>query len=129
MVIDCGDGFNRGHSLAEALHPCVRYKQVSAGYKFCVLLTNGGSVVIVNTIHLRISCSISDPKDGVIFLQVSAGYDHSLLLRSDGLVDTYGGNCHAQCDIPELETGLFYTQVSAGGEYSLLLRSVFIIPE
>ena len=47
MVIGIGDGFNRmGHSLAEALHPCVRYKQVSAGYHFCVLLTDGGSVII-----------------------------------------------------------------------------------
>ena len=91
MVIGIGDGFNRvGHSLAEALHPCVRCKQVSAGYHVCVLLTDGGSVVIVDTIHLFTSCRISDPKDGVIFLQVSAGLTHALLLRSDGLADTYG---------------------------------------
>ncbi|CAK9013383.1 unnamed protein product [Durusdinium trenchii] len=51
------------------------------------------------------------------------GYDHSVLLRSDGSAVACGWNRYGQCDIPPLEEGVCYTQVSAGIAYSVLLRS------
>ena len=60
---------------------------------------------------------------GVIYLQVSAGFDHSLLLKNDGRVVAQGSNWFGECDIPETESGVIYTQISGGYKYSLLLRS------
>ena len=54
---------------------------------------------------------------------VSAGNDHTVLLRSDGSAVAIGDSRDGQCNIPALDEGLAYTQVSAGGLHTVLLRS------
>ena len=53
----------------------------------------------------------------------SAGFMHTVLLRSDGKVAARGDNVHAQFNIPALEDGVTYAQVSAGACHTVLLRS------
>jgi hypothetical protein len=53
----------------------------------------------------------------------SAGYHHSVLLKSDGSAIATGNNHYAQCNIPPLDEGMAYTQISAGGAHTVLLRS------
>lgn len=54
---------------------------------------------------------------------VSAGYRHTVLVRSDGSAVACGENSSGQCDIPQLERGMRYTQASAGCGHTVLLRS------
>ena len=49
------------------------------------------------------------------FVDVAAGYDHSLALGCDGTVVAWGGNSSGQCDVPALPPGLTYVGISAGG--------------
>ena len=57
------------------------------------------------------------------YIQVAAGIEHTVLLRSDGTAVACGLNDCEQCNIPPLDEGLSYIQVSAGGHQTLLLRS------
>ena len=51
------------------------------------------------------------------------GSDHTVLLRSDGIVVVaIGSNDHGQCNIPSLDEGMTYTQVAAGFQNTVLLR-------
>ena len=54
---------------------------------------------------------------------VSAGYHHTVFLRSDGCAVAIGRNSCGQCNIPPLDEGMTYTQVSAGSIHTVLLRS------
>lgn len=63
--------------------------------------------------------------EGVRYEQVSAGSEHTVLLRSDGAATACGDNSSGQCDLPALADGVRYTQVSAGGSHTVLLRSDF----
>ena len=54
---------------------------------------------------------------------VSAGGDHTVLLRSDGQAVACGSWRQGQCSIPPLDEGLSYSQVSAGSVHTVLLRS------
>ena len=80
--------------------------------KDCIFPSCFGSFVWPNR------CQVS-----IILPMVSAGFDHTVLLRSDGEAVACGLNDFGQCDIPCLEDGIKYTQVSAGQQYSVLLRS------
>jgi len=51
-------------------------------------------------------------------VQVSAGYSHTAMLRSDGKVFAFGKNESGQCKLPK-DSG--YAQVSAGGSHTVLL--------
>jgi len=61
-------------------------------------------------------CTI--PK-GLLAVQVSAGYSHSLALRSDGAVIAWGDNTYGQCSVP---AGLRAKWVAAGYNHSLAVR-------
>ena len=56
------------------------------------------------------------------YIQVSAGDEHTVLLRSDGHAVACGLESSG-CEIPPLEEGMTYTRVSAGGKHAVLLRS------
>lgn len=43
-------------------------------------------------------------------VQVSAGVDHAVLLRTDGSAYACGLNQHGQCSIPSPEPGTFYVE-------------------
>lgn len=61
--------------------------------------------------------------EGVTYTAISAGYFHSLGLRSDGQVEAWGSNALGQTTVPALPSGVTYTAVAAGGQHSLALRS------
>ena len=54
---------------------------------------------------------------------VSAGENHTVLLRSDGIAVACGANHDGQCNFPRLDDGMLYTKVSAESYHSILLRS------
>lgn len=60
---------------------------------------------------------------GAIYVQVPAVGDHMVLSRSDGAVETCGGNDRWECDIPELRPRASYAQALAGWAHMLLLRN------
>ena len=64
-------------------------------------------------------CDIPTPNSS--FVSVSAGYAHSLGLKSDGTVVAWGDNSAVQCDIPSTCTGL--VAVSAGYSHNLGLKA------
>ena len=68
-------------------------------------------------------CGIPPLKPGLSYSQVSAGGEHTVLLRSDGQAVACGRNREGQCCIPPLDEGLSYSQVSAGSVHTVLLRS------
>jgi alpha-tubulin suppressor-like RCC1 family protein len=47
-------------------------------------------------------------------VQVSAGGNHTVLLRSDGHAVACGQNIFGQCNVPPLAEGMTYTQVRMG---------------
>ena len=61
--------------------------------------------------------------EGLSYTQISAGFTHTVLLRSDGSVVACGDNDVGQWNIPPLNEGLSYTQISAGSGHTVLLRS------
>ena len=56
-------------------------------------------------------------------MQVAAGVDHTVLLRSDGRTLAVGDNDCGQCDVPPLEEGAKHVQVAAGLKHTVLLRN------
>ena len=71
-------------------------------------------------------CAYAHPilhRIGVDSGMVSAGWYHTVLLRSDGSAVAIGNSSDGQCNIPALDEGLAYTQVSAGSVHTVLLRS------
>ena len=60
---------------------------------------------------------------GLLYVEVSAGYWHSVALRSDGRVVAWGINNNGECNVPALPPGLAYVEVAAGGWHNVALRS------
>lgn len=60
---------------------------------------------------------------GVRYTAVSAGYNHTLFLRSDGQVVGSGESSWGIRRVPDLPAGMTYTGISAGEHHSLFLRS------
>lgn len=56
-------------------------------------------------------------------MQVSAGDQHSLARRSDGVVVAWGSNGSGQCVVPNLPNGLHYVEVAGGSSHGLARRS------
>merc|ERR1719265_1262394 len=53
-------------------------------------------------------CDIPELEDGVVYIHVSAGEYHTVLLRSDGRAVACGANHRGQHNIPELKDGMMY---------------------
>ena len=56
-------------------------------------------------------------------MQVAAGAQHTILVRSDGIAVACGNNHGRHCRFPALVRGLTYAQVAAGYGHAVLLRS------
>merc|ERR1712046_306776 len=110
----------------------VIYTQVAAGRRHTVLLRSDGTAIAFgdNGDGTAIAFgdngdgqfNIPDLPEGVIYTQVSAGSNNTMLLRSDGKVVVSGSDIN-KWNIPNLEQGVNYTQVSVSGYHAVLLRS------
>jgi hypothetical protein len=58
---------------------------------------------------------------GLVYVQVEAGYLHTIARRSDGTAVAWGGS--GQCVVPALPPGLVHVDVQAGSLDSIALRS------
>ena len=58
-----------------------------------------------------------------MYTQISAGFHHTVLLRSDGFAVAVGSNGFGQCNIPRLDEELEYTRISADIGHTVLLCS------
>ena len=85
-----------------------------------MLLRSDGSAVAIKWNEDR---DIPALDDGLEYTPISAGYVHTVLLRSDGCAVAIGANDNGQCHIPALDEGIAYTQVSAGYFHTVLLQS------
>jgi alpha-tubulin suppressor-like RCC1 family protein len=53
------------------------------------------------------------------YVEVAAGYGHTLAVRSDGALVAWGYNTSGQCDLPPPQPGLTYVEIAAGGAHSV----------
>ncbi|HTF90904.1 MAG TPA: DNA methyltransferase [Planctomycetota bacterium] len=60
---------------------------------------------------------------GLVYVEIAAGYDHSLAVRSDGSIVAWGANSKGQCNVPALPAGLTYVRVASASWHSLAIRS------
>ena len=58
-----------------------------------------------------------------MYTQISAGFHHTVLLRSDGFAVAVGSDGFGRCSIPPLDQEITYTHISAGAGHTVLLRS------
>lgn len=100
--------------------PGLTYVGVEMGDQFALgLLSDGAAVFSSNTRNHFIPPAPA----GTSYTSVAAGYIHALLLRSDGVLVTWGGNNAGQLSVPSLPSGIRFVKVDARGDYSLGLRS------
>ena len=45
-------------------------------------------------------CDVPAPPPGVTYVEVDAGWKHTVVRRSDGQAVAWGYNFHGQCDVP-----------------------------
>src|SRR6188768_3739174 len=57
------------------------------------------------------------------FVEVAAGYWHTVVRRSDGSVVAWGNNAYGECNVPVLPVGLTYAEIAAGGLHTVARRS------
>jgi hypothetical protein len=68
-------------------------------------------------------CNVPALAANVYYVQIAAGYRHSMARRSDGSVIAWGDNSLGQCAVPALPSGRFYVDVASGvAEHSLARR-------
>jgi len=81
--------------------------------------TNSGTIVAWG-LNDQGQCSVPAPNSG--FIAISAGWNHSLGLKSDGTIVAWGRNDYGQCNVPAPNSG-FIAIAQANGFYSLGLKS------
>lgn len=103
-----GDGFGDGYEVAMGTDPSL------------IADVPSGNLIVAWGENSEGQADMT-PNTGADFREISAGYRHTLGLRTDGTVDAWGLNDHGQCDIPIGLAGV--DQVSAGDLHSLALLS------
>jgi len=68
-------------------------------------------------------CRVLEPPAGVTYTKAAAGAQHSVLVRSDGVVEALGDNSYQQCSVPDLPDGVTYVSAAAGDIHTVLIRS------
>ena len=69
------------------------------------------------------ACSVPALSEGVVYTQVAAGDNYTVLLKSDGTAVACGDNMDGQCDIPALPGGVTYVQLVSAPFHTVLIRS------
>jgi alpha-tubulin suppressor-like RCC1 family protein len=117
-----------GGSIHEDMYACCwgqfwDYFPLSAG------LRSDGSIVVWGRSRSPNSWSSGPPPPapalptGLTYVEVSAGGEHFVALRSDGVVVAWGANHFGQCNVPVLSPGLTYVAIDAGAAHTLARRS------
>lgn len=65
-------------------------------------------------------CNVPQPNED--FVAISAGWWHSVALKSDGTVVAWGANTHGECNVPEIDAKI--VAISAGGHHTLALTEI-----
>ena len=81
-----------------------------------------GSVVAWGSNHYG-QCNVPALPAGLTYVEVAAGYGHTVARRSDGSVVAWGDNQYGQCNVPALPGGLTYVEIAAGGNHTVARRS------
>src|SRR5258706_121999 len=68
-------------------------------------------------------CNVPALRAGLIYVEVAAGFSHTMALRSDVAVVAWGDNYYGQCNVPALPTGLTYVEIATGGLHAVARRS------
>jgi Regulator of chromosome condensation (RCC1) repeat len=68
-------------------------------------------------------CNVPALPVGLTYVEVAAGYGHTVARRSDGSVVAWGTNFDGQCNVPVLPVGLTYVEVAAGPYHTVARRS------
>ena len=58
-------------------------------------------------------CNVTVLPSGLAYVEVAAGWPHSVARRSDGSVVAWGSNLYSQCNVPALPSGLSYVEAAA----------------
>ncbi len=91
------------------------------GFQPELAVAQGGALVVgSNAIG---QCNVPTPPPGLHYIDISAGGDHTVALRSDGSVVAWGYNSSGQCNVASLPAGLTYVEIDAGGYHTVALRS------
>jgi hypothetical protein len=59
-------------------------------------------------------CNVPALPPGLVYVEISAGFEHSLARRSDGSLVAWGSNPNGECDIPAAPAGFVYAEIAAG---------------
>ncbi|CAL1139113.1 unnamed protein product [Cladocopium goreaui] len=127
-AVACGRNWS-GQCAIPPLDDGISYTQVSAGANHTVLLRSDGNAVACGENSYG-ECTIPLLDDGMflpapvtqyfsdvmaMLWRVSAGEEHTVLLRSDGRAVACGGNTTGQCNLPTPDPGTWYVaDVSVG---------------
>ncbi|MFY9341702.1 MAG: hypothetical protein WAT39_04390 [Planctomycetota bacterium] len=118
-------GFANNISLIPTLAAGDRWVQASAGLPLLLLAASGLVVPVIPMFGLPVPALPA----GMSYVAVSAGYQHSVALRSDGRAIAWGQNGFGQCAIPPLPPGLVYQAAVAGWGRTALRRSDGVVVE
>ena len=107
------------------LKPGGTFTQIDVAYHAVLLRSDGVCLALGNGRDDNNfgQCDIPALDDGIAYVQVSAGFAHTVLLRNDGRAVACGDNTEGQCNIPPLRSAVTYTGVAAGARMSVLSRS------
>ncbi|XP_015792359.1 ultraviolet-B receptor UVR8 [Tetranychus urticae] len=108
-----------------------KVQEISIGSSFVCVLMEDGSVIGMDEDETPVAFKLKDSSD--VFVSISCGHEHILLLTRHGLVYSYGRGSKGQLGLGSLEdvfdehkevealSGLRIMQISAGGWHSLAL--------
>ena len=101
--------------------PGQRWTEVRASASSTALMRSDGQVCFFGDVVNYVGAV--SYANGVVYIDVAMGFDHALLLISDGTVKAVGSNHFGQCQVPPLPNGVYYTEIAAKAFASMLLRS------
>ena len=68
-------------------------------------------------------CNVPALPPGLAYVEIAAGYTHSVARRSDGSLIGWGSNSSGECNTPVLPPGLNYVEAAAGWFHTVARRS------